>query len=52
LDIIPDDDNPSVLLSAFDEFGNQLAQVQVEPSFKLNAVSAAAWIESDFHNLN
>ncbi len=48
LDIIPDEDNPSALLSAFDESGNQLAQVRVEPSFKLNAVSAAAWIESDF----
>ncbi len=52
LDIIPDEDNPSALLSAVDESGNQLAQVRVEPSFKLNAASAAAWIESDFHHPN
>ncbi|MDQ9172227.1 hypothetical protein Q8A64_17585 [Oxalobacteraceae bacterium R-40] len=52
LDITPDEDNPSALLSAFDELGNQLAQVRVEPSFKLNAVSAAAWIESDFRAPN
>lgn len=52
LDIVPDEDNPSALLSAFDESGNQLAQVRVEPSFKLNAVTAAAWIESDFRNPN
>lgn len=52
LDIIPDEDNPSALLSAFDESLNQLAQVRVEPSFKLNAVSAAAWIASDFCSPN
>lgn len=50
LDITPDEDNPTALLSAFDESGNQLAQVRVDPSFKLNAVSAAAWIASDFRN--
>jgi hypothetical protein len=50
LDIIPDEDNPSAFLSAFDETGMQLAQVRVEPSFKLNATSAAAWIESDFRS--
>ncbi|MGV3741155.1 MAG: hypothetical protein ACO1NO_02460 [Burkholderiaceae bacterium] len=48
LDITPDEDNPSAMLSAFDEEGNQLAQIRVEPSFKLNAASAAAWIESGF----
>jgi hypothetical protein len=50
LDIIPDEDNPSAFLSAFDESGAQLAQVRVEPSFKLNATTAAAWIESDFRS--
>jgi hypothetical protein len=50
LDIIPDEDNPSAFLSAFDESGTQLAHVRVEPSFKLTATSAAAWIESDFHS--
>lgn len=50
LDIVPDEDNPSATLSAFDESGNQMAQVRVDPSFKLNAASAAKWIDSDFGN--
>ena len=48
LDITPDEDNPSALLSAFDEFDGQLAQVSVAPNFRLNAASAAAWIENEF----
>jgi hypothetical protein len=52
LDIIPDEDNPSAILSAFDEAGNELAQVRVEPSFKLNAVTAEAWIEADYRSPN
>lgn len=48
LDIEPDDDNPSALLSAHDESGEQLAQVRVSPSFKLTRASATAWAESDF----
>ncbi|RJG04225.1 hypothetical protein D3878_04845 [Noviherbaspirillum sedimenti] len=48
LDIIPDEDDPYALLSAIDDTGEQLAQVRVAPNFKLNATSAAAWIESGF----
>ncbi len=48
LDIVPDEDNPSARLSAFDEFGTELAQVSVTPGFKLNAASAAAWIEGGY----
>jgi len=48
LDITPDEDNPSALLSAFDEFEMELAQVSVAPTFRLNAASAAAWIENGF----
>lgn len=48
LDITPDEDNPTALLSAFDEFDVELAQVSVAPNFRLNAVSAVAWIESEF----
>lgn len=48
LDIIPDEDDPYALLSAIDEAGEQLAQVRVAANFKLNATSAAAWIESGF----
>lgn len=50
LDIIPDEDNPSAVLSAFDERGEPLGQVRVELTFKLNTGTATAWIESDFRN--
>jgi len=48
LDIIPDEDNPHGLLSAIDDAGEQLAQVRVAPSFKLNRASAVAWCEGGF----
>ena len=48
LDIVPDEENPFATLSAEDESGEQLAQVRVAPSFKLNRASAVAWIEQDF----
>jgi hypothetical protein len=46
LDIVPDEDNPYALLSAHDELGEQLAQVKVASSFKLNRASAVQWVES------
>jgi hypothetical protein len=48
LDITPDEDNPSALLSAKDEGDELLAQVRVPPSFKLNRASAVAWAEGGF----
>jgi len=48
LDIVPDDDNPSALLTATDVDGTELAKVSVSPGFKLNAASAAAWIANDY----
>lgn len=48
LDIEPDEDNPSALLSAHDEAGEQLAQLRVPPSFKLSRASATAWADSGF----
>ncbi|PUA17815.1 hypothetical protein [Glaciimonas sp. PCH181] len=48
LDIIPDDDFPYALLTAHDEDGVQLAQVQVRSNFTLTKTSASAWIEGDF----
>ena len=48
LDIVPDEDEPYALLSALDGFGEQLAQVQVAPTFKLSKASAAAWVENEF----
>jgi hypothetical protein len=48
LDIVPDEDEPYAVLSALDEGGDQLAQVRVAASFKLNGGSAEAWVASDF----
>ena len=48
LDITPDDDNPSALLSARDEGDEVLAQVRVSPAFKLNRASALKWVEGGF----
>jgi hypothetical protein len=48
LDIVPDDDHPYALLSARDDGGDELAQVRVAPSFKLNRASAVAWAEGGF----
>ena len=48
LDIDPDEDNPSALLTASDDTGERLAQVRVAPTFKLSRTSAIAWVENDF----
>jgi hypothetical protein len=48
LDIVPDEDNPYALLSAFDQMGDRVAQVRVEPGFKPSPASAQTWVENDF----
>ena len=48
LAIVPDEEGATATLSAEDEFGELLARVPVSPTFKLNAGSAQAWIESGF----
>ena len=48
LDIEPDEDNPSALLTAHDSNGDTLASIRVTASFKLNRSSAIAWAESGF----
>lgn len=50
LDIVPDEDNPYALLTAFGGDSAQLAQVRVGPGFKLSRASAAAWIADGFRN--
>src|SRR4051812_42748843 len=50
LDIVADEDDPHALLGAYDTDGEQLAQVRVEPGFKLSTASANAWINDDFRN--
>ena len=48
LDITPDEYEPFATLSAFDEAGDEVAQVCVPPDFRLNTSSARAWITSGF----
>ena len=48
LDIVPDEDNPYAMLTAIDEMGEQVAQVRVQPTFKLSPSSAMTWVENDF----
>lgn len=48
LDIVPDDDFPYALLTAYDEAKNLLGKQQVRPDFKLNPESAQKWIDSEY----
>jgi len=48
LDIVADDDDPHALLAAHDSEGAQLAQLRVAAGFKLNATSAAAWVDTGY----
>ena len=48
LDITPDEYEPFATLSAFDESGDEVAQVRVAPNFRLSTTSATAWIVGGF----
>ena len=49
LAIVPDEDNPSATLTAYDDADDsELASVSVSPAFRLTASSASAWIESGY----
>ncbi|MGI4812297.1 MAG: hypothetical protein ACRYG5_13120 [Janthinobacterium lividum] len=48
LDITPDEDDPYAMLAAENSAGELLARIRVTPAFKLNARSAAQWIESGY----
>lgn len=48
LDIVPDEYQPYAVLSAYDEFGEQLAQVNVAPTYKLSVQRASEWANGGF----
>jgi len=48
LDITPDDDDPYAMLAAANADGDELARIRVTPAYKLDARTAAQWIESGF----
>jgi hypothetical protein len=51
-DIVPDDDNPRAKLSAVNDLGELLAEVNVSPAFKLTRASAADWVAQSFAKPN
>ncbi|ARP79988.1 hypothetical protein CAL12_03545 [Bordetella genomosp. 8] len=48
LDIVPDEDEPYAVLSAYDELGEQLAQINVAPTYKLSVQRASEWAAGGF----
>ena len=48
LDIVPDEDEPHALLAARDADGTELGAQRVAAGFRLNAGSAAAWVDGGF----
>lgn len=48
LDITPDEDEPYAELSAFDDFGTELARVTVAVNHVFNHDTATAWVASGF----
>jgi hypothetical protein len=48
LEIVPDEYDPHAFLRAFDEIGELLAEVRVDPGFKLTIGSAQTWIANDY----
>ena len=48
LDIVPDEDHPHAVLTARADDGTLLGEMRVAPAFKLNRVSAVAWVEGGF----
>lgn len=48
LDIVPDEYEPYAVLSAYDESGEQLAQVNVAPTYKLSVQRATEWASGGF----
>lgn len=48
LDIVPDEDEPYAVLSAYDESGEQLAEIHVAPNYKLSLQRASEWARGGF----
>ncbi|MFY2605237.1 hypothetical protein [Achromobacter ruhlandii] len=48
LDIVPDEDKPYAVLSAYDESGEQLAEIHVAPTYKLSVQRASEWARGGF----
>jgi hypothetical protein len=51
-DITPDEDEPSAVLSAFDDTGAELARIGVPVNFSFNHDTASAWVSAGFAKPN
>ncbi len=45
LDVVPDEDDPHAILTAFDKAGQTVTRGRVAANFKLTTESARKWIE-------
>jgi len=50
LDIVPEEDEPYAVLSAYDELGEKLAEIRVSPAYKLSVQRASDWAAGGFGN--
>ncbi|OWT80312.1 MULTISPECIES: hypothetical protein [unclassified Achromobacter] len=50
LDIVPEEDEPYAVLSAYDELGEKLAETRVPPNYKLSVQRASDWAAGGFGN--
>ncbi len=50
LDIVPDDDDPHAVLSAWGEDGEVTARSRVSPGFKLTQTSAQRWVDGGYRD--
>lgn len=48
IDIVPDEDFPFAVLSAFDEAGNELGRKEVKADWSFNEENVAKWIASGY----
>lgn len=48
LDIVPDEDEPYAVLSAYDSAGEVLAEIRVAPTYKLTVQRASEWAGGGF----
>jgi hypothetical protein len=48
LDIVPDDDDPHAVLTAWSEEGEELGRAKVAPNWKLTPSTASKWVASGF----
>lgn len=52
LDVIPDEDDPHAILSAWSDMGEPLAEMRVAPDFAFSSAKASRWVRDGYSNNN